>query len=61
MRPSLNAQLPKKWMGRGGPIFWPPQSTDLSSLNYFLGGYVKDELLLETDVTTTVESNNTGR
>jgi hypothetical protein len=30
------------WIGRGGPITWPPRSSDLTPLDFFLWGYVKN-------------------
>lgn len=30
--------------GRGGTIQWPPRSPDLTPLDYFLWGYLKDEV-----------------
>ena len=29
-------------MGRDGPIPWPPRSPDITPLDFFLWGYVKD-------------------
>jgi hypothetical protein len=31
-----------RWIGRGGPIAWPSRSPDLTPLDYFLRGYVKN-------------------
>jgi hypothetical protein len=31
-----------KWIGRDGPIAWPPRSPDLTPLEIFLWGYVKN-------------------
>lgn len=31
----------EQWIGRGGPIAWPPRSPDLTVLDFFLWGYVK--------------------
>jgi hypothetical protein len=31
-----------RWIGRGGPIAWPPRSPDLTPLDIFLWGYVKN-------------------
>nr|XP_005998403.1 PREDICTED: uncharacterized protein LOC102358965 [Latimeria chalumnae]XP_005998404.1 PREDICTED: uncharacterized protein LOC102358965 [Latimeria chalumnae] len=41
VRQLLNAVFPDKWIGRHGPIAWPPRLLDLSPLDYFLWGYVK--------------------
>jgi hypothetical protein len=32
------------WIGRGGPIAWPPRSPDLTHLDFFCGGYVTDKI-----------------
>lgn len=42
VRSALDARFPGKWMGRGGPIAWPPRSPDLTPLDFFLWGYVKN-------------------
>ena len=31
-----------RWIGRDGPISWPPCSPDITPLDFFLWGYVKD-------------------
>jgi len=31
----LDKQYPNHWIGRGGPIPWPPRSSDLNSLDFF--------------------------
>ena len=38
----LNVRFPDAWIGRGGPIPWPPRSPDLSPLYFFLWGYIKN-------------------
>lgn len=37
----LNRSFPGKWIGRGGPIPWPPRSPDLNPLDFFFWGYMK--------------------
>jgi hypothetical protein len=32
----LNARYRGHWIGRGGPIAWPPRSPDLNPLDFFL-------------------------
>ncbi|KAJ4444733.1 hypothetical protein ANN_06530 [Periplaneta americana] len=32
------------WIGRGGPTSWPPRSPDMTPLDFFLCGFVKDEV-----------------
>ena len=34
--------MPRRWIGRGGPTAWPPRSPDLTPLDFFLWGYVKN-------------------
>lgn len=41
VRDHLNQTHPDRWIGRGGPISWPPRSPDLNPLDYFLWGYLK--------------------
>jgi len=40
----LNRTFPGKWIGTHGPIRWPARSPDLSPLDYFLWGYLKDRV-----------------
>lgn len=41
VRTYLDATFGARWIGRGGPVAWPPRSPDLSSLDFFLWGYLK--------------------
>ena len=41
---TLNEVFPNRWIGRGGPISWPPRSPDITPLDYFLWGYVKSKV-----------------
>lgn len=40
-RNHLSEIYPNRWIGRAGPIAWPPRSPDLNPLDYFLWGYLK--------------------
>lgn len=42
VRQYLDEQYPDRWIGRAGPIQWPPRSPDLTPLDYFLWGYIKE-------------------
>ena len=42
VRQFLNDTFPERWIGRDGPIPWPPRSPDITPLDFFLWGYVKD-------------------
>lgn len=41
VRNALNIMYPGRWIGRGGPIRWPPRSPDLSCLDFFFWGHMK--------------------
>jgi len=43
----LNERFPDAWIGRGGPIPWSPRSPDLSPLDLFLWGYIKNIVYAE--------------
>lgn len=40
----LNQEYPGLWIGRGGPVKWPPRSPDLTPLDYCLWGWFKNEV-----------------
>ncbi|KAJ4452300.1 hypothetical protein ANN_03820 [Periplaneta americana] len=40
-RQYLDRRFPDRWIGRGGPIAWPPRSSDLNPLDFYLRGYLK--------------------
>ena len=48
---SLDQIYPGRWIGKGGPVAWPPRSPDLTSLDFFLWGHVKS-LVYATPVET---------
>ncbi|KAJ4443132.1 hypothetical protein ANN_04782 [Periplaneta americana] len=37
----LDRRFPDRWIGRGGPIAWPPCSPDLNPLDFYLWGHLK--------------------
>lgn len=37
----LNTNFFNRWIGRNGPILWPPRSPDLTPLDFYLWGRVK--------------------
>ena len=41
VREFLNEIFPNRWLGRGGPVVWPPRSPDLTPLDYYLWGHMK--------------------
>lgn len=44
VRAYLNGVFPGRWIGRRGAIEWPARSPDLTPLDYFLWGYLKDRV-----------------
>jgi hypothetical protein len=42
VRQYLDDQFPQRWIGRGGPIRWAPRSPDLTPLDFFLWGHLKN-------------------
>jgi transposase len=44
VRHYLDNVFPNRWIGRRGFIEWPARSPDLSPLDYFMWGYVKDRV-----------------
>ncbi|GFW37296.1 uncharacterized protein TNCV_2632791 [Trichonephila clavipes] len=54
VRIHLDATCGERWIGRGGPVHWPPRSPDLSCLDYFFWGQMKS-LVYETPVNSAEE------
>lgn len=40
----LNETFPERWIGRGGPMPWPPRSPDLTPLDFYMWGFIKDRV-----------------
>ena len=40
----MDATFPKRWIWGDGPTSWPPRSPDITPLDFFLWGYVKDKV-----------------
>ncbi|CAH2002658.1 unnamed protein product [Acanthoscelides obtectus] len=40
----LSTTFNDQWIGTNGPIPWPPRSPDLNPLDYFLWGYLKNQI-----------------
>ena len=40
----LNERLPNRWIGRRGFVEYPPRSPNLTPLDFFLWGYLKDKV-----------------
>ena len=51
VRELLNNCFPYSWIGRGGPIPWPPRSPDLTPLDFYVWGRAK-ELVYAEEVPT---------
>lgn len=44
VRQYLNETYPERWIGRLGPILWPPRSPDLNPLDFFYWGCLKEKI-----------------
>lgn len=42
IRQLLDENYPNRWIGRGGPIPWPARSPDLTPLDFYVWGHMKD-------------------
>lgn len=42
VRERLDEEFPNRWIGRRGPVEWPPRSPDLSPLDFSVWGIVKE-------------------
>lgn len=40
----LNHTFPNNWIGTYGPVNWPPRSPDITPLDFFLWGFLKDQV-----------------
>ena len=40
----LNNEFPGRWIGSRGPVRWPAKSPDLTIMDYFLWGYIKEKV-----------------
>ncbi|KAK3894978.1 hypothetical protein Pcinc_001271 [Petrolisthes cinctipes] len=43
-RDFINVMYPDKWIGRVGPIAWPPRSPDITPLDFYLWGHLKSRV-----------------
>jgi hypothetical protein len=50
-RPVVDEKYPNRWIGRGGPVTWPPRSPDLTPMDFFTWGRVKDIVYRTTPTT----------
>jgi Helix-turn-helix domain (DUF4817) len=51
VRTHLNRNFVDRWIGRGGPVGWPPRSPDLTKLDFFLWGHVRNMVYEEPPTT----------
>jgi len=42
VRNHLNRHYPERWIGRGSSVSWSPRSSDLTPLDFYLWGYLKN-------------------
>lgn len=51
VREFLDQSYPNRWIGRGGTIPWPARSPDLTPMDFFLWGYVKERVFRHRSTT----------
>lgn len=51
VRAYLDERFNHQWIGRGGPVAWPPRSPDLNPLDFYLWGHLKN-MVYHSEVTT---------
>jgi hypothetical protein len=51
----LSTRFPGRWIGRAAPIAWPPRSLDLTPMDFFLWGFVKDRVFVPPLLANVVE------
>lgn len=44
VRQYLDEIFGDRWIGRGGPLAWPPRSPDMNPLDFFLWGFIKEKV-----------------
>lgn len=44
VRTLLNRLFQNRWIATNGPVRWPPRSPDITPLDFYFWGYVKDEV-----------------
>lgn len=54
VRNYLNYAFPHRWIGRNGPIAWPPRSPDLNACDFYLWGHMK-QLVYTSEIHTVEE------
>ena len=55
VRAMLDDQLKDRWIGRRGVIEWPPRSPDLSVCDFFLWGYLREQVYESGKIFKTVD------
>ena len=66
VRDYLNENLPGRWVGRAAATdktfcTWPPQSPDLTVCDFFLWGFVKDNVYVSRESASTPQSGTTHK
>jgi hypothetical protein len=56
----LNEIFTDRWMANNGLYLWPPRSPDLTPLDYFIWGYIKNIVYADPVTTKENEQSHTG-
>jgi len=58
IRGFLDATFPNRWIGRDGPTPWPPRSPDITPLNSFYGGMLRQSIFDTSSIYYKLEGKN---
>jgi hypothetical protein len=58
VRNYLNRHFRRRWIGRNGPHHWPARSPDLTPMNFYFQGNMKELVYKEGEVETVEELRN---
>ncbi|KOC70424.1 hypothetical protein WH47_08082, partial [Habropoda laboriosa] len=58
VREPLDELYPNRWIGRGGSVSWPAPSPDLTPLDFFLQGVLRN--IVYQEIPTTPENMRHG-
>lgn len=47
VRKWLDETFPGKWIGRGGPVAWPPRSPDITPMDFYFWGFIKSLVYID--------------
>ena len=58
VRNALDEAFPNRWIGRGGPFNWPARSPDLTPMDFFFWGHLKQYIYQKEQIQNEEELND---